>query len=360
MKKILFYFTSLKPAGGIERVISTLANRFSESMDVTILVKDDAYSHYTLKDAVKLISLESKLDFDMDSKLKRITQAGANFFKSSIKLTEFLAKNQFDIYYLAHPLNVLEFHKAQGIDNRVIITEHGAIDAYNIFYKKIKQWLYPKARVYVVPTTLDAQAYKLLGYPTKYIPHFRSELPYSYSIPDSKIALSIGRMTEAKRQWILIDLWDDIVNNHQIKDWQLHLVGEGNLKQRLIEKVASHHLQKYVKILPPIKNVEAYYEEASLFMLTSQSEGFGMVLLEAISFGLPCISYESPPGPRDIIDDDISGYLIPMDDYQKLKSATLTLMQDSQKLQKFSEHAFESSLKWTDDIVMEKWKTILY
>lgn len=360
MKKILFYFTSLKPAGGIERVISTLANKFSESMDVTILVKDDAYSHYPLKKGVKLISLESKLDFDMDSKLKRITQAGANFFKSSTKLTEFLASNQFDIYYLAHPLNVLEFHKAQGIDKRVIITEHGAIDAYNPVYKKIKHWLYPKARCYVVPTTLDAEAYQKLGYPVKYIPHFRSDLPYEYPKNANKIALSIGRMTEAKRQWILIDLWDDIVNNHRIKDWELHLVGDGNLKQRFIEKIASYHLQEYVKILPPIKNVEEYYKEASLFLLTSQSEGFGMVLLEAISFGLPCISYESPPGPKDIIKDGINGYLIAMDDYRKLKSATLTLMQDSQKLQKFSERAFESSLKWTDDIVMEKWKTILY
>ena len=360
MKKILFYFTSMTPAGGIDRVISTLANHFCAFMEVTILVKDKAYSHYPLSDKIKIVSLGSNLELDMNNKIKRIAQAGINLLQSTAKLKHFLALNQYDLYYLANPLNVLEFHKAQGIDKRVIITEHGAIVAYNPVYKKIKHWLYPKARCYVVPTTLDAEAYQKLGYPVKYIPHFRSDLPYQYSKNANKIALSIGRMTEAKRQWILIDLWDDIVNNHRIKDWELHLVGDGNLKQRFIEKIASYHLQEYVKILPPIKNVEEYYEEASLFLLTSQSEGFGMVLLEAISFGLPCISYESPPGPKDIIRDGINGYLIVMDDYQTLKSATLTLMQDSQKLQKFSERAFESSLKWTDDIVMEKWKTILY
>ena len=55
-------------------------------------------------------------------------------------------------------------------------------------------------------------------------------------------------------------------------------------------------------------------------MLTSHSEGFGMVLLEAISFGLPCISYDCPSGPRDIIENDVNGYLVPMDDFEALKS----------------------------------------
>lgn len=76
--KILFYFNSMTPAGGIERVISTLANHFSDFMEVTILVKDEAYSHYPLSGKVKLISLETSLNLDMNNKLKRIRQAGIN------------------------------------------------------------------------------------------------------------------------------------------------------------------------------------------------------------------------------------------------------------------------------------------
>lgn len=358
--KILFYFNSMTPPGGIERVISTLANHFCEFMEVTILVKDNAYSHYPLSGNIKIISLDSNLYLDMSNKFKRVAQAGANLFKSAAKLKQFLNENEYDLYYLAHPLNVLEFHLARGIDKQVIITEHGGINAYNIVYKKIKQWLYPKARCYIVPTSSDAKAYSELNLPVVYIPHFKSTMNYVRSELSNKVVLSIGRMTEAKRQWIMIDLWNKIVNEHHIKDWQLHLVGNGNLYEQLNNKIITLGLQDHVKILPPVQNVERYYQSASLFMLTSHSEGFGMVLLEAISFGLPCISYDCPSGPRDIVEDGVNGYLIPMDDFNSLEVATVKLLSNPEKIYEFADGAFSTSLKWNNEAVLNKWKKILY
>lgn len=359
MKKILFYFNSMTPAGGIERVISTLANHFCEFMDVTILVKDKNYSHYPLSQKIKLISINNTLDLDMDCKLKRIGQATINLLKSSLKLKHFLKSENFDFYYIAHPLNALEFHLAYGINKKVIITEHGAHDAYNIIYRKLKSWLYPKAYYYIVPTTIDERRYKNLGFPVMYIPHFKSNLPYEHRILKEKIVLNIGRMTETKQQWILIDLWNDIVNIHNIKDWQLHLVGDGNLKQDYITKIDDYKLQEFIKIYPTTKNIADHYKKAAFFLLTSKSEGFGMVLLEAISFGLPCITYESPPGPPDIIQNDQNGYLIPMNDYDALKEKTIFLMQNCDKIKELSLHAYTSSFKWSNEMVIAKWKKIL-
>ena len=360
MKKILFYFHSMTPAGGIERVISTLANHFGDFMEVTILVKDQAYSHYPLSNNVKLISLNSNLDFDMSSKIKRIGQASVNLLQSATKLRKYLALNEYDLYYLAHPLNVLEFHLAYGVNKNVIITEHGGINAYNFVYKQIKKWLYPKARSYIVPTSSDAKAYSDLNFPVEYIPHFKSDLNYQRSDLSKKVVLSIGRMTEAKRQWIMVDLWNELVNDHHITDWKLHLVGDGNLKDDLNNKIITLGLQEYVKIFPPIKDVEKYYQASSIFMLTSHSEGFGMVLLEAISFGLPCISYDCPSGPRDIVENNVNGCLIAMDDFNGLKKATLDLLTDPKKLYKLANGAYNISLKWNDEVVLNKWKKILY
>ena len=350
----------MTPAGGIERVISTLANYFSEFMDVTILVKDKASSHYPLSSNIKLISLNSDLDFDMDSKSKRVFQAGTNLVQSSIKLKKYLSLNHYDLYYLAHPLNVLEFHLAHGINKKVIVTEHGGINAYNFVYKRIKKWLYPKARCYVVPTLTDAKIYEDLNLPVEYIPHFKSKLNYVRSNLSKKVVISIGRMTEAKRQWIMVDLWHAIVKENNIKDWELHLVGNGNLKDEINKKIVTLGLQEYIKILPPIQNVEKYYKSSSVFMLTSHSEGFGMVLLEAISFGLPCISYDCPSGPRDIIENEVNGYLISMDDFNALKIATLSLLTNPEKLYMLSDGAYNTSLKWNDEVVLNKWKKILY
>ena len=135
---------------------------------------------------------------------------------------------------------------------------------------------------------------------------------------------------------------------------------DGNLYEQLNNKIVSHGLQDYVKILPPVRNVERYYKSASLFMLTSHSEGFGMVLLEAISFGLPCISYDCPSGPRDIVEDGVNGYLIPMDDFNSLEGATVKLLSNPKKIYEFADGAYSTSLKWNDEAVLNKRKKVLY
>lgn len=359
MKKVLIYFNSLQPSGGIERVIATLSNKLTVNYQVTVLVKDEPISFYPLNDKIKILSLNNPLTMDMDSQLSRILTVCKSFIKTYQSLKVFLSKNQYDYYYVGHPLNALEFHLARGIDNKTVLTEHGSHTAYNTIYKKIKNWLYTKAKAYVVPTKTDTKLYEGMKFPAVYIPHFRSELEYENAKRQNKTILTVGRFTAVKQQLILLNVWNEIVKQHPNVDWKLQIAGSGELQDDMEAFIAQHNLSHTVQILPPIREVDKYYKSASFFVLTSSSEGFGMVLLEAISFGLPCISFDCPSGPRDMITNDVNGMLIEQNNQLQLKNAMIKLMDDEIKLNIMGENAYKDSFNWADDVVLNKWINIL-
>jgi len=359
-KKILIYFNSLKPSGGIERVITTLANKFCEHYDVTILVKDEAISFYKLGDRIHFLSLENELKFNMNSKVSRMFSALNSVIENRKSLNLFLKNNSFDYYYLAHPLNVLEFHLTRGISIKdTVISEHGAPNAYNAVYKVLKKWLYPKAKQYVVPTTTDTEYYLGKKLPAVYLPHFKSDLPYQRAKLERNIALNIGRFTDVKQQMKLLQIWNSLVNKKKIKDWQLFLIGIGELKEEFEKYIEEHNLQEFIFIFPPRQDVEYYYEKASLFLLSSKTEGFGMVLLEAISFGLPCISFDCPSGPRDIIQNNKNGFLIEVDDEKAFEESVLKFIEEPDLKTRMSDESFEISKTWDDDKLLQQWYNIL-
>jgi glycosyltransferase involved in cell wall biosynthesis len=117
----------------------------------------------------------------------------------------------------------------------------------------------------------------------------------------------VGRLTDDKQHHVLIDIWSQVKNRD---DWVLKIIGAGENYQALQSQIAYLGLQKSVMLCPPTKNIEDEYASASIFVLSSRAEGFGLVLLEAMACGLPCITFDCPSGPRDIVRNACTGYLI--------------------------------------------------
>lgn len=359
MKKVLIYFNSIQPSGGIERVIATLSNKLSSSYDITILVKDEPVSFYKLDERVKIVSLNNKLKFNMNNRLSRVFSALQTVFSNRSSLKKYLRDNHFDYYYVGHPLHVLEFNLAGADKNKIIISEHGARSAYNFVYLLIKRLFYKRCYKYVVPTLTDTELYKKDRFPAVYIPHFRSDLPYSFVQKDHNIILNVGRFTPDKQQLVLLHIWNRIVNIHGESNWLLQIVGNGELEEELKKYIIENKLSKYVEILPAVKHIEDYYINADIFALTSRSEGFGMVLLEAISFGVPCISFDCPSGPRDIIQTGVNGCLIEANNQLKFEEALLFLMNNKEKRNEMGFNAFNNSNEWSDVVIFEMWNKLL-
>jgi len=352
---LLIYFNSLVPSGGIERVIANLAQHLNQSYSITILVKDKAISFYELPSNIQFQSLNSPMKLNMSNRMSRVFNTLITIIKSKKLLNAYLSKNVFDFYYLAHPLNALEIYLARGIDQKVILTEHGAPNGYNYIYKFIKKILYPKAKIYIVPTISDTKYYNNIKIPARYIPHFKTKLPYSKASSKSKQILSIGRFTSVKQHLVLLDIWRSIVYDYGITDWQLILIGNGEEEYNYKKYIEQHHLSKYICLKQPQKKIEEFYLKSSIFALTSKSEGFGMVLLEAISFGLPCVCFDCPSGPRDIIQNNFNGFLIEEGNKVDFKKSILQLIQDDELRERISRNAYNSSGAWEDNKIIKKW-----
>jgi glycosyltransferase involved in cell wall biosynthesis len=161
------------------------------------------------------------------------------------------------------------------------------------------------------------------------IPNFTSLSPHVELDYDSKIIVSAGRRCYEKNFERLEALWKDVHNKHT--EWQLKI----------------HH---------ETKDMLSAYLEGSVYVMTSRFEGFGMVLIEAMTCGLPCIAFDCPYGPREIIEDGKTGYLIPYDDDAMFIEKLTYLMEHPEVREQMGRAAKETVKRFSQEETMKKWK----
>jgi GalNAc-alpha-(1->4)-GalNAc-alpha-(1->3)-diNAcBac-PP-undecaprenol alpha-1,4-N-acetyl-D-galactosaminyltransferase len=147
--------------------------------------------------------------------------------------------------------------------------------------------------------------------------------------PREKIVLSVGRLIESKHHNELIKLFKKINNS----DWKLVIVGgdalNQNNKKKLEELIRSLEAEDKIQLVGNQKNVAFYYQKSSVFAFTSSSEGFPNVIGEALSYGLPVVSFDCIAGPSDMIQEGKNGNLIKLFDYNDFAAKLSLLMDDS-------------------------------
>ena len=116
-----------------------------------------------------------------------------------------------------------------------------------------------------------------------------------------------------------------------LESWKLIIVGDGVMKEQIQAKILEKNLQDTITLKPFTKDIEKEYLNASIYAMTSHFEGFGMVLVEASSYALPCIAFDIAAGPSDIIESGVSGYLIEDNDLQDYADRLIELMSDKDK-----------------------------
>lgn len=373
--KICYFIPSLYNSGGMERVLTVKANYLVENFGHNVwIVTSEQFNRPIYYQLNKKISVKH-FDIPLHASYPHLKLLSYFFYQKSTKkfknqLSDFLKEEKFDI--CVSMAEGREFHFLPDLkDGSVKIAEFHFSNFYftknfavgNIIKKVWRKILYrkfsnaaKKYKHFVVLTNQDKEEWEqyLNNVITIYNPLTLENR--SLSLLDSKIALSVGRLTSQKGFDLLIESWE-IVNASR-PDWTLLIVGSGAEEHNLKNAIISKKLEKHIKILPPTTQITDVYKNASLYIMSSRYEGLPLVLMEAMSFGLPAISFDCKYGPSELIDDGITGKIVENGNVEALADGISKLLNDRALLKEMGKNAYAKSSKYTLEEIMPVWNNL--
>lgn len=189
----------------------------------------------------------------------------------------------------------------------------------------------------------------------KVIPNFVSAQKQEKKQFKENIIIAAGRLAPVKQFDHLIKAWSLI--SEELPGWRVHIYGEGSpqIKAELQHLINTNKLTENVKLLGGTQNLNEKLEQAKIYAMTSATECFPMVLLEAMSAGCVSISYDCPHGPANIITHDTDGVLVENQNIEEFAYILKEVIQNEEKTITFAENARINSLNFSEHKIMDRW-----
>lgn len=183
-------------------------------------------------------------------------------------------------------------------------------------------------------------------------------IPDEYPTLEEKNMIAVGSLIERKGFLDLIDIMNQLCKKDD--RWHLNLFGDGEQKPDILNKIKEYGLENNVTVhgFQSKDVINSYLSKSSIYMMTSHSEALPIVLLEAVSFGLPIVAYECP-GVDEIVEEDLNGYIISGRDIDDYCNKTLKLISDSELRKQFGKHAFEVSHRYSKETIKTEWENLI-
>ena len=192
-----------------------------------------------------------------------------------------------------------------------------------------------------------------------YMPNFLEHFPENVNAPREKTVVAVGRISAVKRFDLLVQEFAAL--HEKVPDWKLRIIGDGEDRESLERLISDKKAEDYI-ILAGRKNGEEVTAEmlhASIYAMTSESEGFPFVLLEAQSCALPLIAFDVRVGPGFFIRDGQNGFLIPEGNTLLFEEKLIELMEDSELREKMGSQSLEDVQAFSKERVAEKWYSVI-
>jgi len=295
--------------GGAERVISILANEWSEkdNLEVNILLLTKQEKYYQIDNRVTIIEPEKGYSKNIWSKfLYKIWTL--KYIRDNINIIKPTSILSFSEKYNNIVLLSLLFTK-----NKIFISDrNNPKKSLGKIHEFLRKKLYKRASGIIAQTDTAKQILfeKTKNVNITVIPNPLRELN-NHNLKKENIILSIGRLVPQKNQKTLIEIFSKLSNT---EDWKLKIIGTGPLENDLIKLIKELNLENKVELLGYKSDVDYYLQSSKIFAFTSLFEGFPNALSEAMGNGIASISFDCPTGPSELITNGENGILVDLND----------------------------------------------
>lgn len=356
MKKICFFIGNLNLTGGTERVTTVLANILVEQgYDVTILSISEGLSpSFDVSPDIQLFQL---FNTPVSMKLK--------FFSSINRIRRFVIENEIETFIVVDSISCIFTAPALfGLDVNHICWEHFNFKFnFGSKFRDLGRKIATLRCNYIVTLTKnDAEQWHCYYKKTKAnIITIYNPSPYQVQevtpIKDTKIVVCVGRLSYEKGVDLLLDAWARVILNKS--DWCLKIIGHGAELDNLKQKSIDLKIQNSVYFEGEVSDVTTYYRDANFLCLPSRNEGFGMVIIEANSFGLPVLAFDIETGPRELIVEGTGHRVKPYDIEEFSKNILKMMNMTNSEYKQYSIECKKNMLNFSKETILSHWKDVL-
>lgn len=374
--KITYIFSQLTISGGADKVLTDKANYLAEhNNDVTIITESQMGRPliFPLSQKVKLIDIG--LDFDKQYG-HNILYRGILYlryiriYKEKLKKILFEIKPDIVITLMGRSLDFITSIPDGSIKIGEAHTTKNHLRSYHLleekggFHKYLARFLRKKQiasamrlDALVLLTKQDAEAWKDITR-TYVIPNAIPYIPEESSSLMKKQAIMVGRYNDAKGYEYITEAWEIVHKKHP--EWILNIYGSGEMQDDVERWIKERGLQDSMIMHKPTEQITQKYQESSLCVMSSRYEGFPLVIMEAMSCGVPCVSFDCPFGPRNIIRDGEDGILVDYLNTKALADNICKVIEDENLRKRLGTNAKKNIQRFSQDAIMQQWQDLFH
>lgn len=347
--KIELMMGGVEKAGGAERVMTVLANTFSElGHDVELLVLSNLQPFYKLNDTVEYVQIGKVLNIP-----------GVRLIHKLVKARHIVRNRKPDaVISFITPFNCMTLLLIRGLGIPVFVSERIDPKTYdNTKIGNMRSLLYPFSTGVICQTTEAKEYFKSSKFYDKcsIIPNpLAKDIIKKSGYDETYRMCAVGRLTSQKNYSFMIHAFQEFHKAHA--EYHLDIFGEGEKKNELLELTKKLSLEDHIHFMGNVNDLSERLANYDLYLMTSDYEGMSNALAEALAAGLPCIATDcGGGGAKDLIENEETGILIPLNNQHLFVNKMIELVENTSKREKLGRNAVSIKSRLSKEHVANQW-----